>query len=145
MGIVLIPAKGRCRYSLNILICSFVKGDSFQDLNIANLEISFIPNAKDRGCFGIQRNFTINWWSTPLTDSAHAYAPSANIVPVFYKILILLSCLGSAMDKTFAIERILWAKGLFQYSHRDSNSDHPIICWHSLGYKPRALPIRPWE
>ena len=66
-----------------------VKGDSFQNLNIANLEISFVPNAKNRGCFGTQRNFTINWWSTPLTDSAHAYVPSANIVPVFYKILIL--------------------------------------------------------
>lgn len=71
-----------------------VKGDPFRDLNIANLEISFVPNAKDRGCFGTQRNFTINWWSTPLTDSAHAYAPSANIVPVFYKILILLNCSG---------------------------------------------------
>ena len=86
MGIVLIPAKGRCRHSLNVLICVLVKGDSFRNLNIANLEVSFVPNAKDRGCFGTQRNFTINWLLAPLTDSAHAYAPSANIVPVFYSL-----------------------------------------------------------
>lgn len=51
----------------------------------------------------------------------------------------------SALDKTFAIERILWAKGLFQYSQQDSNLHHPIICWHPPGYKPGALPIKLWE
>ncbi len=62
-----------------------VKGDSFQDLNITH---SYLRH--NCYCLPIE-----SWRSlAPLTDSAHAYAPSANIVPVFYKILILLNCSG---------------------------------------------------